>query len=499
MTGAGLSGDAIVAVVGAGTMGRGIAELAAVNGHRVLLFDANAAAVPTAIAQVRESIEQGIAKGKVERQVLAELRLESVASLEELAPCAIVIEAIIEDLGAKQSLFASLEAVVSQEAILATNTSSISPSAVASGLARPGRVVGMHFFNPVRAMKLIEVVEGQASDPSVVDAVIGLARAWGKFPVRCLARPGFIVNRMARPFYAEAWRLLGEHAADAATIDAALVQGGGFRMGPFALMDLIGHDTNESVTRSVWRLFGNDTRFEPSALQAEYVAAGWLGRKSGRGVVWPEQPTVAGTRLPGEVPADIRVGAGDPLAPLIARAATTILPVAAEAGVALGSGLRIERTRGATAAARERKLGAPVIVVDHSLAYEQLSGIAYAVSPGVSAEQHGAFVALLRSAEVVPLEVKDVPGLVVARTVSMIINLAYQALTEQLTTAEEIDTAMELGAGYPVGPVAWCRRWGAAEVVRVLSGVGEYYGDPRYRIAPSLRAAVAPAHESAQG
>jgi 3-hydroxybutyryl-CoA dehydrogenase len=201
----------------------------------------------------------------------------------------VVVEAVVEDLAVKRRLFADLERLVSPDCVLASNSSSLSPTAMAAGLAHPGRLVGMHFFNPVPAMRLVEIISGLATDPAVADATAELAGAWGKTVVRSAATPGFIVNRIARPFYAEAWRLLEEHAAVPENIDAVVTAAGGFRMGPFALMDLIGHDVNEAVTRSVWAAFGYDPRFAPSLAQRALVDAGWLGRKAGRGV-YPATP-----------------------------------------------------------------------------------------------------------------------------------------------------------------------------------------------------------------
>jgi 3-hydroxybutyryl-CoA dehydrogenase len=194
-----------------------------------------------------------------------------------------IVEAIVEDLAAKQSLFVSLESIVSDDAILSTNTSSISITAIGAALKRPERLAGLHFFNPAPLMPLVEIVSGIGTDASVADTLFATAKAWGKTPVHARSTPGFIVNRVARPYYAEALRLLQEGAADVATIDAVMREAGGFRMGPFELMDLIGHDVNFAVTRSVWTAFFNDTRFTPSLIQQELLEGGFLGRKSGRG------------------------------------------------------------------------------------------------------------------------------------------------------------------------------------------------------------------------
>ena len=273
-----------IAVIGAGTMGGGIAQVAAVAGHPVILYDAVEGAAGRAVTAIRDRVTRLVEKGRLPGlRVPVDLRLEVAADLGELSRARCVIEAVAEDLAVKQALFADVEKVVAPDCVLATNTSSLSPTAIAAGLSHPGRLVGLHFFNPAPVMRLVEVVSGLATDPAVAAAVTRLAEDWGKQVVQASATPGFIVNRVARPFYAEALRLAEEQAAGPATIDAVLTRAGGFRMGPFALMDLVGQDVNEAVTRSVWTAFGYDPRFAPSLLQRSMVEAGWLGRKTGRG------------------------------------------------------------------------------------------------------------------------------------------------------------------------------------------------------------------------
>ena len=287
-----------VAVVGAGTMGGGIAQVAAVAGHPVTVFNAVEGAAERAVAAIRDRVARLVAKGRLGPTAL---RLAVATELSELAPARCVIEAVAEDLAVKQALFADLEKVVTPDCVLATNTSSLSPTAIAAGLSHPERLVGLHFFNPAPVMRLVEVVSGLATAPGVAAAVSRLAEDWGKQVVQAAATPGFIVNRVARPFYAEALRLAEEQAATPATIDAVLTQAGGFRMGPFALMDLVGQDVNEAVTRSVWTAFGYDPRFAPSLLQRALVEAGWLGRKSGRG--WYQYGDDAPPPVPDAAPA----------------------------------------------------------------------------------------------------------------------------------------------------------------------------------------------------
>ena len=273
--GAVIGRSAPVAVIGAGTMGAGIAQVAAVAGHPVMVYDAVEGAAGRAVAAVRDRVARLVAKGRLDRDPT--LRLTVATELGELARARCVIEAVAEDLAVKQALFADLEKVVAPDCVLATNTSSLSPTAIAAGLSHPERLVGLHFFNPAPVMRLVEVVSGLATDPAVAAAVTRLAEDWGKQVVQAAATPGFIVNRVARPFYAEALRLAEEQAASPATIDAVLTQAGGFRMGPFALMDLVGQDVNEAVTRSVWTAFGYDPRFAPSLLQRAMVEARLAG------------------------------------------------------------------------------------------------------------------------------------------------------------------------------------------------------------------------------
>ena len=277
--------QAIIAVVGTGAMGAGIAQVAAAAGHPVKLLDNRPGAAEKAVAGIRAQFAKMAEKGKLTAAAAqaAGERLIPVSSLADLADAALVTEAIVENLEAKQTLFSDLEAIVGADCIFGTNTSSISVTAIGAALQRPERLAGLHFFNPAPLMALVEIVSGLATDKAVADTLFATASAWGKTPVHAKSTPGFIVNRVARPYYAEALRLAQEGAADYATIDACCREAGGFRMGPFELMDMIGHDVNFAVTNSVWRAFYNDQRFLPSLIQQELVDAGFIGRKSGRG------------------------------------------------------------------------------------------------------------------------------------------------------------------------------------------------------------------------
>ena len=279
----------IVGVVGAGAMGRGIAQVAAAAGHRVLLTDAVAEAVDAARDTIRSGLARDVAKGRLDQPRADALlaRIENVGAtptgLGAFSDCGVVIEAVAEDLGVKRALFAALEDVVVRETILATNTSSLSVAAIGAAATHADRVVGMHFFNPAPLMALVEIVPAITTAHDVTERTRALAASWGKTTVIATDTPGFIVNRVARPFYGESLRILEEGLADVATIDWALREIGGFRMGPFELMDLIGNDVNFAVTTSVFEGFFYDPRYRPSLVQRRLVDAGLLGRKRERG------------------------------------------------------------------------------------------------------------------------------------------------------------------------------------------------------------------------
>ncbi|GIV57204.1 MAG: hypothetical protein KatS3mg042_0117 [Rhodothermaceae bacterium] len=281
-----LTADTPVGVLGAGTMGRGIAQVAATYGHPVLLYDTNTKVLHEARAHLEKILARQVEKGRMapgeEAAILGRITFLSDEP-EPLAACGLIIEAIVEDLAVKQDVFARLDRLVAEDALLATNTSSLSVTAIAAACDRPERVLGLHFFNPAPLMPLVEVVPGVATSEEALARARALVDAWGKTTVLARDTPGFIVNRVARPFYGEALRILEEGIADVATIDWAMRELGGFRMGPFELMDLIGNDVNYKVTETVWTAFFYEPRYRPSFTQKRMVEAGRLGRKTKRG------------------------------------------------------------------------------------------------------------------------------------------------------------------------------------------------------------------------
>jgi 3-hydroxybutyryl-CoA dehydrogenase len=507
-----LEAGSVVAVIGSGAMGSGIAQVAAAAGHQVVLFDTRAEAAAKAIDGIGKVYAKLVEKGRMNGADAdaAKARLLSVASLADVRDAAIVIEAIVENLEAKRALFAELETIVGDACILATNTSSISVTAIAAELRRPQRVVGMHFFNPVPLMALVEVISGLATEPAAADIVFATAAAWGKNPVHAKSTPGFIVNRVARPFYAEALRLLSEQAAEPATLDAVMREAGGFRMGPFELMDLIGHDVNFSVTKSVHQAYFGDPRFTPSVLQQEMVNAGFLGRKSGRGfyrygddATIPAPQTETAQPKPGSVSISIEPGVPHSVtAPMEQRlksagfvvAHRKPLPGASahEAPAFHCNGAAVFLTDGRSATERASANKHPdTVLFDLVLDCGSAKRIALARADQCSDSGYNAVVGLFQAAGFAVTRIDDVPGMVVMRTVAMLANEAADAVNQGVCSAEAVDTAMQKGVNYPRGPLAWTDAVGVAQVVAVLSNLAASYGEDRYRVSPLLRRKLA--------
>ena len=488
-----------ILVIGAGIMGAGIAQVAAQAGHSVYLVDAREGAARQAHAKLRESLGVLLTKGKLTQEQVDGIlkRIQPVDSLADAADVGLVIEAIVENLDTKRALFAELESLLGEDCVLASNTSSLSISAIAKGLRVPGRVVGMHFFNPVPVMKLVEVVSGLQTAPGVAHAIFELSKAWGKVPVHARSTPGFIVNRIARPFYAEALALLHEQSTSPQVIDACM-RAIGFRMGPCELMDLIGHDTNFAVTQAVYAANFFDKRYMPSLVQSALVDGGSLGRKSGRGIydytAGSHPPTVDTQTLP--LPAisrlqlhrraqDAPTPAEWPARLQAAGIATDLVTSSDWTGLQIGD-LQLRQTDGRPASA----LGAQVVVYDWHVPQGGSPVLAFAASSGASADNIALAQALLGALGFAPQRVADQPGLVVARTLAMLVNEAADAVQQGVCDSAGADAAMKLGVNYPAGPFEWLARWGAPAVVEVLEALDTHYRGERYRVSPWLRHAL---------
>ncbi|MEU4730274.1 3-hydroxyacyl-CoA dehydrogenase [Streptomyces sp. NPDC023588] len=478
-----------VAVVGAGTMGQGIAQVALLAGHRVLIYDINASLAADGVSFVQDRVERMAAKGRLDHAEAESAigRIAAADGLPSLAGAALVIEAVVEDAGVKRALFTALEEVVGPDALLATNTSSLSVTELAAGLAHPGRFLGLHFFNPAPLLPLVEVVSGSATDPAAAESAYRTVLGWGKTPVRCADTPGFIVNRIARPFYAEAFAVYEEQGADPATIDAVLRESGGFKMGPFQLTDLIGQDVNEAVTRSVWDSFFRSPKFTPSLAQRRLVQSGRLGRKSGHG--WfPYGPQAAApqplTAGPEEAPDKVTV-VGD-LGP-----AAELAALLEEAGIAVTAtehgGPYIQLPGEGQLVLADGKTSvefADVVYFDLALDYRGATRIALSASEDTSERTLSEAIGLFQKLGKAVSVIGDVPGMIVARTVAMLIDLTADAVARGVASREDIDTAMKLGVNYPLGPAEWHDRLGRDWAYDLLHHLDERVPGGRY--APSL-------------
>jgi 3-hydroxybutyryl-CoA dehydrogenase len=404
-----------------------------------------------------------------------------------------VIEAVAEDLEVKRALFSELEAVVSRDCILASNTSSLSITAIAANLKYPERVVGMHFFNPVQAMQLVEVVRGLATSDICAQTAYATAARWEKAPVYTKSTPGFIVNRVARPYYAEGLRLLNERAGTPASIDAVMREAGGFRMGPFELMDLIGHDINFAVTKSMFHSYFCDPRFTPSVIQQELVDARYLGRKSGRGFYRYGEDS-----LPSEViaehvatcPKRISFIGDDPFVSAARqRSQKSIATQSCETGEAVikaGSAI-LALTDGRTASRRAADMGfANTVLVDLALDFLTSKTVAVARATACSDEAFRDAVGWLQAIGYTVIRLRDLPALAVMRTVAMLVNEAADVVNQGVCNIADLDAAMEKGVNYPRGPLAWADAVGLDKIRIVLKNISEFYGEDRYRISPLL-------------
>jgi 3-hydroxybutyryl-CoA dehydrogenase len=453
-------------------MGAGIAQLACLGRLATRLHDPDPDALVAGAGQIRESLARGVERGRWSKAAAdaAAARLHEVRDLQGLAGCELVIEAAPEDLELKRALFARLAEVCGPEAILATNTSSLSVTAIAAGLERPERACGMHFFNPPASMRLVEVVPGLQTSESTLAAATEVARAMAREPIRAADGIGFVANRLARPFTLEALRLRGQRIATHEVIDRIVRIGGGFRMGPFELMDLIGVDVNLEVARSFWEQSFHEPRWQPHPIQAWMVAAGRVGRKAGRGYY-----DYSGRHRP-----------DDP--PPVEAAASPVEPSVDPERIEEREFTALSLMRGSLSALDEGGTAVGYVALP-SLAEARLVELAQGPATAPAAIEAAArhFGALGKHVERVD---GDAPGLVLGRILCQIVNEAQFALQEEVATAEDMDTAMRLGFNWPRGPFEWAHAIGPARVVSILDAVRSELGEERYRVSPLLRRAA---------
>jgi 3-hydroxybutyryl-CoA dehydrogenase len=482
-----------VGIIGAGTMGAGIAQVAATAGCSVKLFDAREGAAQAAIARNTESLKALATKGKLspEDATNAAGRMRVAVDLGDFHDCDLMIEAIVEEVAAKRALFKSLETICVETTVLATNTSSISVTAIAAGLARPENVVGIHFFNPAPILPLVEVVSGAVTSPAAADRIEKASREWGKTPVRCKSTPGFIVNRVARPFYGEAFRVLESGGADVATIDLLLREAGGFKMGAFELLDLIGLDVNLMVTKSVWQAYFQDARYRPSVTQEEMVSGGLLGRKTGRGFyAYPAGVPAAPASAFGPAPTNLQyLTESDALDPLIERVKAAGIKIQSrKEDDPFGAGMFrvgnatvcLTEGRSATQIAYEDEI-TNVVALDLARDFSTTKRVALAKGDETTTAALADAVGLFRALGIEVSVIDDVPGMVVARTLAMLTNEAADALLQGVASAEGVDTAMKLGVNHPEGPLATADRLGINLMNAILVNMHSHIGDERYR------------------
>lgn len=486
--------DLCLGVIGAGAMGRGIAQVAAQAGIAVRLFDARREVAGEAVGFIAGLFERATRKGRLDAaDAEAALgRIEIAVDDAAFAACHVVVEAIAEDLEAKRALFARLDGVVDEDCILATNTSSLSVTAIAAGSRRPGRVAGYHFFNPVALMKVVEVIRGALTDPWVIDALSGIARRMGHLPVETVDMPGFLINHAGRGLGTEGLRIVQEGIAGFADVDAVLREAVGFRMGPFELMDLTGLDVSQAVMESIYAQFYNEPRFRPSPMTRQRVAAGLLGRKSGRGfydyvdgkLQAPPAPEVP---EPEGLPIWVSPAHGRRTIKLMRLLDT--LDIAVEEGespsaaaVCLVAPLGMDAT---TSAVREGLDASRTLAVDTLFGLERRRTLMTTSLTRADARR-AAHAALAGDGTPVTI-INDSPGFVAQRVVATIVNIGCDIAQQKIATPDIIDRAVTIGLGYPKGPLRFGDDIGPRRVVEILEAMYAFYGDARYRPSPWLK------------
>jgi 3-hydroxybutyryl-CoA dehydrogenase len=482
-------------VVGAGAMGRGIAQIAAQAGLGVKLFDRDANATTAARQYLRETFGRLAAKGKISAadSDAALARVTICDALEALADCDMVIEAVLERLDVKRDLVAKLEAMLGQDAIIASNTSSLSITAIAAAAKHPGRVAGFHFFNPVPLMKIVEVVDGLSGDSATGDRLMALARRFGHTPVRCKDMPGFIVNHAGRGMNIEGLKAAQERVAGFSDIDDIMREQAGFRMGPFELMDLTGLDVSHPVMESIYNQFYQEARYRPSPITALRHVGGLLGRKAGAGFyAYPDgqKATPVARQAPVARPSSIWVSPANDRGHAMTVQLLATLGVVPETGTRPSADALILVTPlglDATTAALAQDLDATrVVAIDTLLPFNTTRRRTLMTTPAtgsaVREAAHGLF-----AADGIPVTViRDSAGFIAQRILACIVNIACDMAQQEVAAPADIDLAVQLGLGYPKGPLALGDMIGPRLILEVLRNMNGLTGDMRYRPTPWL-------------
>lgn len=485
-----------IAVIGAGTMGRGIVQLFAQAGHRVHCFDSFEGAAGKAVEFVVGMIGRGVEKGRIGADEFERIRgqIHAAATMQDLADCDVLIEAIVEDLDTKRALFRSLEAVVSPQAILASNTSSLVVAEIAAACAHPQRVAGLHFFNPVPLMKVAEVIAAVRTAPAVVTTLRDLVAGAGHRAVVAADQPGFLVNHAGRGLYTEGLRLLEEQSASVDQIDLVLREAAGFRMGPFELLDLTGLDVSSKVMSSIYEQFQQEPRFRPSSLVPPRVAAGLFGRKTGQGWYAYEGDArqVPPTPLVPALPAGLEVWVAPKATESDALKALVEAAGARWVERPTPEALLIVQPWGGDATGEAVALGldaARCVAIDPlpGLGRHRTLMLTAATAPAMRDAAH----ALCAHDGVGVTVINDSPGFIVQRVLATVVNIAAQIAQRGIASVDDIEDAVKLGLGYPQGPLSWGDRIGGAQVLAILRRMQAVTGDPRYRPSPWLERRVA--------
>ena len=493
-----------IGIVGTGAMGRGIAQIAAQAGAQVLMFDVAADAAAKAALAVGQTWDKLLEKGKLTPEKAAQYKtlLKPCEALQDLKDCDLIVEAIVEKLDVKQVLFKQLEDWVSENCVLATNTSSLSVTAIAAGLTRPERFAGYHFFNPVPLMKVVEVIPGLKTTVGVSERLIALSKQMGHTPVMASDTPGFIVNHAGRGYGTEALRIVSEGVSDFATIDAILKDQVGFKLGPFELMDLTGLDVSHPVMESVYRQYFDEPRYRPSVITAQRLAGGVLGRKTKAGFYdysEPNQPVALIKSIPNAIEFIANNSNEQPpvwVSPNAARR-MQLLELLIKLGAKIETGqspslhaLTLVAPLGwdvTTVAVFERYDPARTVGID--LLFDDAATKRRVImgNPAVRPDML-AYAAALFARDGKPVStIRDSAGFVTQRVVATIVNIASDMCQQQICTPQDLDTAVQLGLGYPTGPLAMGNAVGGASILEVLVNMQTVYGDPRYRASPWLR------------
>ena len=477
-------------------MGRGIAQIAAQAGSHIWLYDTQAEAVAKAQAAVFQQWDKLQDKGRLSAEDVAEhkARLHAATRLQDLAECELVIEAIVEKLEIKKSLFSDLEKVVSPTATLVTNTSSLSVTAIASALQRPGQFAGYHFFNPVPLMKVVEVIAGLKTEPSVCQRLSEFARQMGHTPVQAQDTPGFIVNHAGRGYSTEALRIVSEGVADFATVDRILRDQVGFKLGPFELFDLTALDVSHPVIEAIYHQYYEEPRYRPNVITAQRLAGGVVGKKVGEGFY---QYVDGKAQVPAEPPVPT-VEAMPPVwvSPRAARR-MELLQLLKDLGAKIETGaspspeaLTLVAPLGfdiTTVAVVERLDPARTLGIDMLFDDASTQRRVLATNPATRSDMRDAAHALFaRDGKAVSV-IRDSGGFVTQRVVATIVNIASDICQQRICSPQDLETAVTLGLAYPMGPLAMGNRLGPDSVLEVLFNMQTVYGDMRYRPSPWLR------------